>query len=148
MPGEVIPAYARGEVIPERALADVIPAQAGIQVFLVQHGEARIYGLREKNKDVIFLRNEPEKLFRINKTHLKKCKNEPENRPQAPKYRFAKLFEMNHLTFCWKKRTGTNRKNEPEPCATSRRERTLFRTDSLTEMTIVIWFSPARLGGA
>jgi hypothetical protein len=34
----------------------------------MQNGRARIYALREKNKDVIFLQNEPEKLFRINKT--------------------------------------------------------------------------------
>jgi hypothetical protein len=36
--------------------------------FLFQDGRARIYALSEKNKDVIFWQNEPEKLFRINTT--------------------------------------------------------------------------------
>jgi hypothetical protein len=40
----------------------------GNPVFLLHNGKWRNYALCEKNKDVIFLQNEPEKLFRINKT--------------------------------------------------------------------------------
>jgi hypothetical protein len=67
-----------------------------------------------KNKDVIFLQNEPEKLFRINKTPKKSAKTNRKIAHKAAKCRFAKAPEMNRLLFCSKKRTGTKRKNEPE----------------------------------
>jgi hypothetical protein len=124
-PGDVSPAQSlvsrRGDgnpgsptAGPVRRASPVIPAQAGIQVFLMQSTKLRKYGLQEKNKDVIFSQNEPEKLFRINKTPPKSAKTNRKMARKAEKCRFAKLPDMNSLAFYLKKRTGTNRKNEPE----------------------------------
>jgi hypothetical protein len=66
--------------------------------------------LRRKIKMLFFLQNEPEKLFRINKTPLKSAKTNRKMARKAEKCRLAKLPEMSNITFCPKERTGTNRK--------------------------------------
>jgi hypothetical protein len=55
-------------------LGEVIPAEAGIPFFRVQNGEEQNCGLPGKNRDGIFLQNEPEKLFRISETPQESAK--------------------------------------------------------------------------
>jgi hypothetical protein len=44
----------------------------------------------------------------------KKCKNEPENELKTEKCGLGKRLRMNNFPFFPEKRSGTNRKNEPE----------------------------------